>query len=472
MKKIKFLILITIGCLTVSCSSDYLSPEPVSAVNADNYFTNDTQLETGLVSMYDAIQGINSTSSRDNHAIQIEYQLTEIRSDNTRTKSSEGEPAEFESFNVLATNGVVADYYRSFYNVIYRSNLVLGGVKNASPNKAMEIEGEAKFVRAYAYFNLVRLFGDIPLVDKVITVQDTETQFTRVATSSIYELIVDDLKTAIDADLPTKRLYRASKSGAQALLAKVYLTLGQHSLAKSLLEDVMLSGYQLEDNFLDVFYKEEKNSENIFSISFVGDDSLDSQNFSAEMTRLGRSTGLNYVTDEAIAALEEIGGTRADSYRKDVKEANQYQTTKFLVGGDDNLGIAPTASEPTLGGNDWIVIRYADVLLMYVEAVMGTADETYDSAAVDAFQLVRNRAGLTEEVAFVSKQDLLDERRVELAFENQRFFDLVRFGVAQDVLSEFSAANGYGFSATDLLLPIPQGEIGLSRGMLSQNSGY
>jgi len=85
---------------------------------------------------------------------------------------------------------------------------------------------------------------------------------------------------------------------------------------------------------------------------------------------------------------------------------------------------------------------------------------------------VRDRAGLTDAVTTISKEDLLDERRVELAFENQRMFDLIRFGVATQVLGDFAADNGYTFSATDLLLPIPQAEIGLSNGMLEQNPGY
>ena len=109
---------------------------------------------------------------------------------------------------------------------------------------------------------------------------------------------------------------------------------------------------------------------------------------------------------------------------------------------------------------------------MHVEAIMAGGSSTSVQAALNSFQEVRDRAGLTDVVTEVTMQDLMDERRVELAFENQRFFDLVRFGVAQDVLSTFSSANGYSFSATDLLLPIPQREINLSNGALSQNPGY
>ena len=103
---------------------------------------------------------------------------------------------------------------------------------------------------------------------------------------------------------------------------------------------------------------------------------------------------------------------------------------------------------------------------------MGSGPNTVDAQAIASFQEVRNRAGLTDQVFEITKTDLLNERRVELAFENHRLFDLIRFGMAQNVLSEFASNNGFSFSANDLLLPIPQNEIGLSNGVLTQNPGY
>ena len=109
---------------------------------------------------------------------------------------------------------------------------------------------------------------------------------------------------------------------------------------------------------------------------------------------------------------------------------------------------------------------------MHVEAIMAGGQDTSVGAALSSFQMVRDRAGLTDAVTNITKQELLDERRAELAFENQRMFDLLRFGEAQSVLSALSAANGYPFTATDLLLPIPQREINLSNGIMDQNPGY
>jgi len=471
--KLKSIVAIGLVLATVTSCEDFLSPAPTSVLNGVTFFENDEDLEAALVNMYDGIQGVNSTDSNDNHALQIEFYLTEMRSDNSRTKSQEGEAAQFEFYTVEATNGIVADYYRSFYNVIFRANTVLANLGVASEENIAKIEGEAKFVRAYAYFNLVRLYGDIPLVSTVLGTGDLSTQYTRVATSSVYDLIESDLLNAI-AGLDNSSKSRGSKAAAQALLAKVYLTQGINYLdAQILCEDVMGSGFMLEPNFKDVFFNE-LNNEIIFSIGYVGDTD-DSQNFSAEwLNAVGRTSGVNYTTADVRLALDALGGNRTPySYRVDVGQPTQFQVVKYIPNGDDDLGILPTSNDATKAGNDWIVLRYADVLLMHVEAIMAGNNDTTSSDALDSFELVRLRAGLSgDDDGTITKQELLDERRVELAFENHRLFDLIRFNEAQGVLSTFSTATGGSFTATDLLLPIPQREINLSNNVLGQNPGY
>ena len=476
MKQIKFLIVLVVAVFVSSCEDTFLSPDLTTGISSDTYFTTVEEVETAVVNMYDGIQGFNAlkdTGSNLNHGVQVEFYVTEMRSDNTRTKSQEGEAAQFDFYTVESTNGIVADYYRSYYNVIYRANLVLANLEAAGSSSA-KFEAEAKFVRAYAYFNLVRLFGDIPLIDKVIAPLDIETSFTRVAASNIYDLIVSDLQTAV-SNLDDTYKDRASKAGAEGLLAKVFLTLGRHGEAQVLLESIMnpSRGFGLESDFKDVFYNE-GNKETIFSIGFLAGSNDDSQNFSAEwLNAVGRTSGVNYVTADARTALDALGGNRtALSYRQDAGQATQFQVVKYLPDGDANLGIPVTSADPTSAGNDWIVLRYADVLLMHVEAIMAGGPSTSSSAALASFQAIRNRAGLTTAVTAITKQDLLDERRVELAFENHRFFDLVRMGEAQAVLSTFATSTGGSFSSTDLLLPIPQIEIGLSNGVLTQNAGY
>lgn len=469
MKHIKLIALLSLGLFYTACDSEYLEPALTSAINGGNYYNNANELETAVVNMYDGLQGVNSTSANDNHATQVEFYLTEMRSDNTRTKAQEGEAAQFESYQVEATNGIVADYYRSFYNVIFRANTVLANLDVSEGATRAKFEGEAKFVRAYAYFNLVRLFGDIPLIDRVITPSDTDASFTRVATSEVYNLIVSDLTTAA-TNLDNTYRTRASQAAAQALLAKVHLTLGNYSDARALLESVVNSGsFSLEADFHDVFY-DEGNGETIFAIGYAP-GGADSQNFSAEwLNAVGRTSGVNYVTADVRAAFDEIGGSRTTvSFRQDSSQNTEYQVAKYFPNGE--LG-PDYVLDPRLAGNDWIVLRYADVLLMHVESILAGANETIDAAALASFQLVRNRAGLTTNVTIVTKDALLKERRVELAFENHRLFDLIRMGEANSVLGTFSGTNGYSFDTTDLLLPIPQYEIGLSLGAMSQNPGY
>lgn len=472
MKTIIKILILSLSVSLISCSDDFLEPTPTSVLTTENYFNTPEEVETAVINMYDAIQGVNSTRSEDNHGVMYEFYLTEMRSDNTRTKSSEGEAAQFENYSIQPANGIVNDYYASFYNVIYRANVVLANLEVAGAS-ATKFEAEAKFVRAYAYFNLVRLFGDVPLVETIISPEDKTTAYTRVATSTIYELIENDLLTAVNG-LSDESKYRASKAAAETLLAKVYLTLSRYSEAQALLESVMnpSRGFSLEPNYKDVFYNE-GNNEIIFAIGYLG-DSEDSQNFSAEwLNAVGRTSGVNYVTNDAKQALDDLGGNRtAYSYRVDQAQITQHQVVKYLPNGDDNLGILPTSSDPTKAGNDWIVLRYADVILMHVEAIMAGAASTTSSTAINSMQLIRNRAGITTPITSISKQELLDERRVELAFENHRLFDLIRMGEAENTLGTFSTNNGLSFSSTDLLLPIPQREINLSNGLLTQNPGY
>ena len=477
MKLIKIYSLFCLAACLWSCDLDTV---PESATTVDNFFNDDEEITAGIINIYDGLQGSNPLEgdggfNNPHLAIQIEYQMAETLSDNSRTKSGSPQGFDFETFTVTPETAAVITYYRSMYNIIFRANLVLENLANASEENANRFEAEARFLRAYAYFNLVRFYGDVPLVDRVIGPQETEIAFTRVDESLVYELIVSDLQFAVASDLDNSFRTRASKAAAQTFLAKVYLTLGTNYLeAQRLLEDVIASGdYSLEPNFLDIFYNE-ANDETVFSIGF--DDTIvnDSQGFSAEfLDAVGRGTGSNYATAELVEAFNNFGGNRGQfTFREDPGNPGLFQTVKFLPIVDETVGVTTAPANPRIAGNDWIVTRYADVLLLHVEAIMAGDLETSAPAAIASFQAVRQRAGIMDPVTNITKQALMDERRVELAFENHRFLDLKRFGVAQDVLSAFSAANSFEFQATDLLLPIPGAEISISQGLLTQNPGY
>uniref|UniRef100_UPI00404B5A44 RagB/SusD family nutrient uptake outer membrane protein n=2 Tax=Flavobacterium sp. TaxID=239 RepID=UPI00404B5A44 len=484
MKYIKYLSFALIGVFTISCE-DFLNPLPDTIIVSQTYFKSDADLQTGIIGIYDAIQGVNeNTVTNDNNVnrgVIFEYLLTEHRSDNTRSQTTEGTRADFHRYIVNADNIQSEDYYASMYQVIYRANNIINYIDVANPENVQKYLGEAKFLRAYAYFNLVRLFGAVPLVTEVVLATDRESLFTRVDIATIYQQIALDLQDAVDG-LDNTYKSRASKAAAQALLAKVYMSQPNpnYVAAELLCEDVINSNaFSLQSNFYDVFYNE-LNSEIIFAIQYAFGIETESQSFSAEFTstlRQGRQDGLNMVNQNLIDEFNAIGGTRTAVSFKTFTSSGRSEVTKFLPEGSNVNTVPPTyGPNPQNSGNDWIVLRYADVLLLHVEATIASGTATSDPAALASFQQVKDRAfpaTAPNVITNITKNDLLRERRVELAFENHRFFDLLRFGVADEVLSAHAASMVYpDYNPRALLLPIPAREINLSGGLLTQNPGY
>ncbi len=487
MKHIKYLIFAVAGSFLISCDTEeFLNPVPDTVVTVDAFFETDADVFSGLMGVYDAVQGVNdgtnSNEATTNRGVQFEHLLTEHRTDNTRNATTEGSKADFHRYLVNANNVESQDYYASMYEVIFRANNILTFIDVADAENQAKYAAEAKFLRAYAYFKLVRLYSDVPLVTEVVAPDDKETPFIRTPEAEIYTQIIADLQEAI-AGLDNSNVVRASKAAAQGILAKVYLTQTSpnYTGARQLCEDIVNSGdYALESDFNNVFYSgtdEEydasANSEVIFAVQYISGNQLESQGFSAEFTsstRVGAEDGQNIVEDNLVADFAAAGGDRTALSYTTFGLSNEV--IKFLPEGSDITTTPPTYGAGRDAGNDYIALRYADVLLMHVEAIMAGAASTSDAAALASFQAVRNRAGLTAAVSSITQEELLLERRVELAFENQRFFDLIRFGVAESVLSAYSAEFGYAFDARKLLLPIPASEINLSGGLLTQNPGY
>jgi len=443
-----------------SCDDEFLNPLPDSAIVVDGFFESDGDVLAGIIGIYDAIQGVNENTetniTRANRGLQFEYMLSEMRTDNTRTATLEGTKADFHRYRVDPNNIQSEDMYQSMYEVISRANNVLNFVNVADEANQSSYAGEARFLRAFAYFKLVRL-----------------------STDKVYAQIVTDLEDAI-ASLDNTHKSRASKAAAQGLLAKVYMTQPNpnYSGAQQLCESIVNSmEFSLEENFHDVFYNE-LNDEILFAVQYELGNTLESQSFSSEFTatvRQGREDGHNMVNDNLIALFSARGGNRTETSFWNT--GTWTEVAKFLPGGSDITVTPPTyGSSPRDAGNDIIVLRYADVLLMHAEAIMAGTASTNDGAAIDSYMAVRVRAGfdaVDDRPTSLSKEALLDERRVELAFENQRFYDLLRFGVADPILSAHADEMGYtSYNARQLLLPIPAREINLSGGLLTQNPGY
>jgi hypothetical protein len=452
MKNHKILITLFAGLLVLSSCEKSLDLAPISEIGSNNFYLNTEQVETGVYAIYDGMQTM----------IQTEYALTEMRSDNSKTRTSEGEGAQFESMNVDPANSTVALYWSNNYNVIFRANTVLTHldvVTNAA--KKTQFEGEAKFARAWCHFNLVRAFGDVPLINQIVGKNDKEF-FVRTPKAEVYASIISDLKDAVTM-LPARAATpegRATKGAANAMLGKVYLTMHDYAAAKTALDAVGTTEYSLLPAFNDVFYKEQ-NKETIFAVQFIKDVTTDSELFSIDFTSKGRATGLNFATNDLMSVVDAADKRKSTLFYLETA-INRWECGKYL---SNSVNLS-------LSGNDWIVLRYADVLLMQVEAIMAGGTSTSDPAAVAAFNAIRTRAGMPT-VSAVSKDDLILERRIELAFENQRLYDLIRFGVADQVMGTFATKGEpiFTYSSTDLLLPIPQRERNLNPDM-AQNPGY
>ena len=437
--------------LAAACSTDDLNLAPPSAIGDNGFYSNSDEIEGGVIAIYDGLQNLPSR----------EFALTEMRSDNTRTKSSEGDWAQFESLDVQPTNQAIGTYWNDNYNVIFRANRVLESLDVVvDAGLKSQFEGEAKFARALAHFNLVRAYGNVPLVDRVIGQEDTE-YFDNDTPDVVLAAVIADFRDAAAGLSVDAAFGRATAGAAKGLWAKALLTIGDYSGAEAILNDVVSSGtYALEDEYVDVFFSE-GNNEILFAIPFLDDDANESQDFSFEMTAGGVRSGLNFITNDLAAAFDPEDVERLAVL---VNPLSTQETGKFLT----------RSTDARLCGNDWIVLRHADVLLMQAEAILAGAELTSDATAIAAYNAVRERSGMSiiEAGGELTKDMLLYERRIELAFENHRFYDLIRFGEANSVLTAFAESEGNTFGPTDLLLPIPQAQINVSEGLLKQNPGY
>ena len=465
MRNLKFVATLFFGILLTSCG-DFLEPEPTSAINTEDFYSTAAEVELGLIAIYDAIQGVNDNQLDQNRGIQVEFYVTEMLSDNSNTRAPDAEdtsePGQFENFTVRDNNGISANYYASMYRVVHLANVVLGSLEVVQDEAtAIRFEAEAKFLRAYAYFNLIRLYGEdsenlgLPLIDHVLEEGELALQYTRVAENTIYDLIISDFETAA-AGLDDTYKTRASKSAAHTYLAKVYMTIDNPDYDKAIENlDEVFGNYSLLPEYADIFDADnELNDEIIFAIGFEEGSINDSQNYTAEFAADGNSSGLNYLTPDLHAKLVNFGGSNRQLFLVDNSDSEpRYQTAKHRYS---------RSSQPELSGIDFIVLRYADVILLYAEANMRSGDLVAVAGQWAAdYDLIRTRAGLAP-VLLVTREELLDERRYEFYSENKRLFDLKRFGVVTSVLTFFANASGYDFISTESTLPIPLREINLS----------
>lgn len=405
------------------------------------------------------------------------------------------------NFVPTADNAAALDIWRGPNPGILYCNTVLENVPEMDIDESLKNRsiGEAKFLRAHYYFILVQLFGDVPMTISTPKPGD-DLLPERADKMTIYnEVIIPDLKDAIEL-LPTREEYsgsdigRASKGAAAGMLAKVYLTLGMYEESLQMSEQVESLGYTLNPDYSDSFGGEERNkntAESLFEVQYYGLTKADFWSDENQANWLssymgprnsgwvGGAYGWNQPTQEFVDQYEEgdlrkdktilyEGGPNFDgkSYKASMSNTG-YNVRKFLV----PLSISP---DYNTNSASVIVLRFADVLLMKAEA-LNELGRTKD--AEEPLYQVRSRAGLTDrsDVENLSDEQMREkirqERRVELAFEGHRWFDIIRWDGGQYALDFLHSIGKINAAQKHLLFPIPQKERDANPN-LTQNQGY
>jgi len=478
-----------------ACNS-FLDPNPSDAITPENFYKTSSDAVAAVNSVYEGTKWF--------HWLGFWY-ISDIATDDIFAAprfGSDGHRMSDYVFN--ATEWPLGSMWGGAYGIINRANAVLDRVPGITMDSALRdrLLNEARFLRALAYFNLVRCFGDVPLLEHEVKSLDG-LRVSRTPLTDVYAVIVSDLQQAA-AGLPASYtgadLGRATSGAAQALLAKVYLTRGDWTNAAQAAGQVMSSGhYALLANWKDIFKIATKiaNSESIFEINYDG--VLDPGGGSVHTLFSlpsgfpgGDAYGLMTVApslENLFAAADKRGrnGTFIRSpYIDALGDTATWSDPPAALGPAFNKYLDETDFENmhtrawVRQANDWIVLRYADVLLMYAEAVNEGGTATAGTAEA-ALNLVRTRAGIAT-VAGLSQAAFRDsvrvDRRREFVFEGQRWFDLSRWGILDSVmvaktteLQTVAPGETTVHGAPSNLLPIPQSERDINPN-LTQNPGW
>jgi hypothetical protein len=497
MKKLYFIFFV-ITVVLASCSKSFLDvPVQGGATTA-----SDPDLATKLVTgAYNSLLQGDSWGSGDVHGFAF-VSITNIASDDADKGSTADDQkvpvGDIDDFNTTPTNKFAETLWSGHYNAIGTVNQALLALSTAKiDNKTKtHLVAEVRFLRGYLYFNLVRMFGDVPLIMRVPKDQtdaNSDPAFqTRANKQIVYDTIISDLQFAAD-NLPLKSAYavgHATKGSAQSLLAKVYMYLQNWQKVYDLTSEVIGSKqYSLVDYNILWRQKGDNCAESIFEIETgsYNNSNLGISNYTVSQgVRVGGLGGWNDMgwgfcnpTTDLINAYEP-GDLRKDATIIMIDNSGTYKGTVlwdgFRVPSSDsvqnlyyNYKAYSSASKETFANADdkdrpknIKILRLADVLLMNAEAASHVGGD-----ASTPLNEVRARAGLPSVPATIDA--IWKERRVELAMEHDRFWDLVRQGRAAQVLN----ATGKHFVAgKNELLPVPNSQIQLSSGKLTQNPGY
>ncbi len=509
-KLIKIACLILLIMTGTSCKKSFLEQSDPNAIALNVNFKAPNDVLLAVNGIYQSLRSANCIGEDSGL-------WTDERSDDTGrndNQSNAGEPFQFNNFSLLPSNTYLKSHWVALYLTITRANVVLSNIDQvpfSDPNLKLQYIAEAKFLRALIYFHLVRKWGDVPLVTKQLSYDELPANTFREKQATVYAQIVADLNDVItNSPLPNLQtganIGHASKAAANALLGQVYLTMAttqdqanrQTNLSNA--KTFLMNAYNMRTfttlssiPYTSVFDVAQKSTcpELIFQIVNRQGDAIYSSDIAAN----------NQATGETINSPKVITSGVGGNVTHDL--INEYETgdprMAFSVKFANNAAVkdwfitkfrdaSPAASNLGYGGNDWNLIRYADVILMLAEVNMYLGD---NATAIQYLDMVRVRAGMpTYAVSMTNasfsskfptlKLAILHERRVELAFEHHRWFDLLRFFTTDELVTyfksknqaDFGAAQLSNFSTKDRYYPIPFDEYKLDPQKMYQNPGY
>lgn len=504
MKRLHYMLALATATLFAACNMDQY---PYSEISSDQYVTDAAAVNNLLVGAYSGLHAV----------LYNEWALTELRSDNARMRATGSTSQDSKLIEQLDQGTIetshqwVGEYWDNVYAAIYRANDVLANLDVVNdPSLLAQYQGEAQFLRAMLYFDLVRLYGPVFIVTQKVGADEAR-RMQRSPVEDVYALIESDLNSIVENGLlpdklPDSQTGRATMVAAKALLAKVYMThyaVGEekYMLAKPLLKEVLAAvgdpqtGADLVP-YDKIFAKDnEMNKEIIFAVRYLSGNvglgspftTLFGPINNANSVVMGSPKHYNYPSDNILAAYNANAEEGRVDLRKDVVLSEGYTNVTTGLWKDERYMtkfLDPDMTSEYDAENDWPVIRVGDVALLYAEIVNETEGATDE--ALKYLNMIRSRAGIREYTSadlssrYQFRMAVRDERRLELSFENQRWFDLLRWGTAVSVVNDYLASEifytGYNYTVNPIaewqtLLPIPISVININPDV-AQNVGY
>jgi len=506
----KYLYIILLPILVLGSCTD-LEENPIGLLAPEAFFKSADDVETAVLGTYANIASETFYGRKLVLSLQLRSDMCDIGD-----RSTPGRRQQVNDFNMDSNNGMVTAFWPSAYRIIGAANAAISGGESLAEqsDRVNELIGEARFIRAFVYYHLVRIFEEIPYIDYFIDDPQTIKELGKTPADAIYAKIIEDLEFAKN-NLPDtysgELKTRPTAGTAAAYLSSVYLTRGNwqasYNEAKWVIDNKARFGYELVEDFADLYRAEKQDgiSEHVFAVDFLANISGGS---GQNVDWMGPITGIRDFSNEntqagwsvSVPALSVYLTWDERDYRREVSFIDSGLVNGEWVGYEK---FAPNHGSPRphiakyyehcgdhqgdcgYSDNNYSAFRYAEVLLTAAEALneVGGSESEVLGYINQIRARARNWAGTTrafpEDVASGLSQDalrtlILEERRLELAFEYKRWYDIKRRDLGDEVFKGPNSLEPHpSFDASkDYLFPLPQDELDRNPNLLPQNPGY